>query len=117
MMAQLEARLASREGSVLGTVLDAVARTAGGEAAFVRAGSARRAATVRAVEPELPDAFAALVLGMVEDYYDADAVLLALGWRVEPPQPNGHPLPAFDGSLLSAVRERAPMWRDPERRT
>ena len=54
-----------------------------------------------------------MLLAVVEEYYDAAAVLLAMGWQVEPPQPNGHPLPAFDEALVEKVRKRAPMWRDP----
>jgi len=94
-------------------VIEEIARAAGGEDAFLAAGAARRADALRQVEAAMPDVFAALLLAVVEEYYDADAVLLAMGWPVEPPQPNGHPLPAFDEALVEKVRKRAPMWRDP----
>ncbi|OGO67256.1 MAG: hypothetical protein A3H36_02175 [Chloroflexi bacterium RIFCSPLOWO2_02_FULL_71_16] len=94
-------------------MIEEIARAAGGEDAFLAAGAARRADALRQVEAAMPDVFAALLLAVVEEYYDADAVLLAMGWPVEPPQPNGHPLPAFDEALVEKVRKRAPMWRDP----
>jgi hypothetical protein len=93
-------------------VLGAIGRTAGGEDAFAAAGAAARARAIDHIEREMPSELAALVLAVAEEYYDADAVVLALGWTVEPPQPNGHPLPAFDERLLAAVRRRRPFWRD-----
>lgn len=93
-------------------VLDAIARTAGGEDAFVRADASARAAVLKEVEQAMPDAFATLLLRAIEEYYDADAVIIALGWSVEPPQPNGHPLPTFDDGLLAQVKRRGALWRD-----
>jgi hypothetical protein len=82
------------------TVLDAIAR-AGADAD-----------ALRHVEREMPAEFAALLFALVEDYYDSDAVIAALGWTRDAPQPSGHPLPAFDERLLERVRRRAPLWRD-----
>lgn len=92
-------------------VLDAIARTAGGEGAFVRADAAARAAVLKEVEHAMPDAFATLLLRATLEYYDADAVIAAFGWMVEPPHPLGHRLPAFDEGLLAKVKRRGALWR------
>lgn len=92
-------------------VLDAIARTAGGESAFVQADAAVRAAVLKEVEHAMPDAFATLLLRAIEEYYDADAVIAAFGWTVEPPHPMGHRLPAFDDGLLAKVKRRGALWR------
>jgi len=92
-------------------VLDAVATAAGGQDAFVRADSLGRIASVRRVEAEMPGPFRALVAVVLQDYYEADVVLLAMGWRAEPPQPQGHVVRPFDEALLGPVRRRSRMWR------
>lgn len=93
-------------------VLGAIARAAGSEEAFAGADATRRARVIREVERAHPDALAALLYALVEEYYDSDAVISAMGWTIESPQPNGHPLPAFDDDLLASVRRRSPFWRD-----
>lgn len=99
------------------TLLDAIARAAGGEEAFMAADVAGRTTAIGEVEHTMPAELAALIFAVVEDYYDSDAVITAFGWTPEPPQPNGHPLPAFDEALLANVKRRAPMWRNaPTRR-
>ena len=45
-------------------------------------------------------------------YYRDDRVLLALGMEARPPFPKGHALEQGDWSLLDAVRNRPPFWRD-----
>jgi hypothetical protein len=45
-------------------------------------------------------------------YYRDDRVLLALGMEARPPFPKGYALEQGDWSLLDAVRNRAPFWRD-----
>jgi hypothetical protein len=92
-------------------VLQAIASAARGEEAFLQADAAGRIASVRRVEAEMPGPFHALVALVVQDYYEAEAVLLAMGWRAEPPQPQGHALPPFDEALLEPVRRRGRMWR------
>jgi len=92
-------------------VLQAIADAARGEDAFVRADTAARIAAVRRVEAEIRGPFKALVSQILQDYYEVEAVLLAMGWRAEPPQPQGHVLPPFDEALLETVRRRAPTWR------
>ncbi|MEZ4867794.1 MAG: hypothetical protein R3C14_41090 [Caldilineaceae bacterium] len=45
-------------------------------------------------------------------YYEQDAVLRAMGWYVDPPQPRGYPLPLWDESILAPVCKRAKLWRE-----
>ena len=47
----------------------------------------------------------------VEAQRHQDAVLRAMGWYVDPPQPRGYPLTLWDESLLAAVRQRGKLWR------
>jgi gluconate 2-dehydrogenase subunit 3-like protein len=108
---KLEQLVAEPDRALRDVVLQAIAGAARGEDAFVRADAAGRIAAVRQVEAELPGPFQALVAVALRDYYEADLVLLAMGWRAEPPQPQGHALPPFDEALLGAVRRRARMWR------
>lgn len=111
--ARLAAHLVARRDSArLEAVLAAIASAARGEDAFVRAGAAERVATLRGVEAEMRGPFRALVALVLEDYYEAETVLLAMGWRTEPPQPQGHALsPPVDEALLEPVRRRSRMWR------
>lgn len=102
----------ARDKSAHRAVLDAIARRAGGEAAFVRSDPATRAGTLRAVEAQGRQAFGRLVAIALEEYYDAEPVILAMGWRVEPPQPLGHHVRPLDEALLDPVRRRGRMWRD-----
>jgi hypothetical protein len=108
---ELEQLVAGPNGPPHRAVLQAIESAAGGQEAFVRGDHDRRIASVRRVEAEMPGPFRALVAVVLQDYYEADAVLLAMGWRAEPPQPRGHVLPPFDEPLLGPVRRRARMWR------
>ena len=45
-------------------------------------------------------------------YYRDDRVLLALKHEARAPFPKGYTLEQGDWSLLEAVRDRAPLWRD-----
>lgn len=109
--ARPEPLLSHRDGAEHDVALRAIARAAGGEDSFVRADAAGRIACVRLVEAEMREPFRALVALVLQDYYEAESVLVAMGWRVEPPQPAGHPLPAFDEALLEPVKRRDRMWR------
>ncbi|MCX7365435.1 MAG: hypothetical protein NTV97_26885 [Alphaproteobacteria bacterium] len=57
---------------------------------------------------------AAAALGRVVlgAYYRDDRVLLALGMEARAPFPKGYALEQGDWSLLDAVRNRPPLWRD-----
>jgi len=95
-------------------VFDAIAAQAGSCELFIRADENARSATLKAVERAAPDAFRALLVTVLSDYYEAPPVLTALGWRTDPPQPQGHDLPRFDGEaarLLEQVNRRAKLWR------
>jgi hypothetical protein len=107
----LEHLVAGTDGASHRAVLQAIERAAGGQEAFVRADADGRIASMRRVEAEMPGPFRALVAVVLQDYYEADVVLLAMGWRAEPPQPEGHVVRPFDEALLGAVRRRGRMWR------
>jgi hypothetical protein len=110
--AKLEHLVAGRDRALCDVVLQAIANAARGEDAFLRADAAGRIASLRRVEVEMPGPFQALVALVLRDYYEAEIVLLAMGWRGEPPQPKGHVLPPFDDALLEPVRRRGRMWRE-----
>jgi hypothetical protein len=109
---KLEHLIAGRDRALRDVVLQAIASAARGEDAFVRADAGGRIASVRQVEVEMPGPFRALVALVLRDYYEAEMVLLAMGWRTEPPQPQGHLLPPFDEALLDPVKRRGRMWRE-----
>jgi len=96
-------------------VLDAIAARAGSYERFARADESARTAALTAVERAIPDAFRALLVAVLSDYYEASAALTALGWRTDPPQPAGHALPSLDSPTaeqLERVRQRIKLWRD-----
>ena len=93
---------------------DAVAAQAGSDERFVRGDAGARNAILKAVELTLPDAFRALLVAVLSDYYEAPPVLVALGWRIDPPQPSGHAIPKLDDPTterLERVGRRAKLWR------
>jgi hypothetical protein len=96
-------------------VFDAVAAQADGAEVFLLAGEDARADALRTVERRAPEAFRALLTSVLSDYCEATAVLTALGWDVDPPQPTGHTVPSVDESTatrLGRVRRRGKLWRD-----
>jgi hypothetical protein len=107
----LEHLVASDAGARHRVVLEAIGGAAGGQDTFVRTDADGRIAAVRRVEAEMPGLFRALVAVVLQYYYEADVVLRAMGWRAEPPQPQGHVLPPFDEALLDPVRRRGRIWR------
>ena len=95
-------------------VLDAIAAQAGGLERFTQADENARAAALTTVERALPEAFRALLVTVLSDYYEAPAVLTALGWRTDPPQPGGHAIAKIDGPTAERaerVRQRVQLWR------
>lgn len=108
----LVAALAGPDGHPYHRVVSAVARELGGAHDFLHATPDRRMAALRAAERELPVEFRALVVFALEAYYQSDAVVLAMGWRTEAPQPLGHELDPLNETLLDAVRSRGPLWRE-----
>jgi hypothetical protein len=49
---------------------------------------------------------------ILQCYYRDDRALLSLGVEPRPPFPKGHVLEQGDWSLLDAVKQRKPFWRD-----
>jgi hypothetical protein len=83
-------------------------------AAFMRADEAARTAILQAIECVLPDAFRSLLVVVLSDYYESAAVLAAIGWRAEPPQPTGHAMATIDEATresLQQVARRERLWR------
>jgi hypothetical protein len=108
---KLEHLVTGRDRALCDIVLQAIASAAQGEDAFLRGDAAGRIVSVRRVEVDMPGPFRALVALVLRDYYEAEIVLVAMGWRAEPPQPLGHVLPPFDEALLGPVRRRGRVWR------
>jgi hypothetical protein len=98
-----------------GPVLSAVAGQAGDIEPFLAADEAARASALAAVESRMPDAFRALLMAVLSDYYESPATLAALGWSANPPQPAGHAVAETDEittARLDRVARRARLWRD-----
>lgn len=100
----LVAVLQRPDGLAYHRVVSAVARELGGAHEFLHATPDRRIAVLQAVEKELPVELRTLVVFALETYYQSEPVVLAMGWRAEPPQPLGHPVEPLDPSLLDPVR-------------
>lgn len=92
------------------TALRAI-ETAAGEQPLADRDSAGRAAVLRQVEADAPEAFAELVRQTYNAYYTRSDVQATLGID-QPPQPAGFELPAFDESRLARVRAMGKRWRD-----
>ena len=84
-------------------VLELIAHAAGGMDPFVTASPEARIAVVRRVQQAAPAALQALLTAILPDYYESPAVLAALGWRVDPPQPAGHALSDMDDATRAAL--------------
>jgi hypothetical protein len=110
--AALTAALDTPEGTAYRHVIACVARELEGAHEFVRATPDRRVAALQAVERDAPLEFRRLVIFALEAYYQAGPVLLAMGWRVQSPQPLGHPVEPLDETLIEPVRARGRLWRD-----
>jgi hypothetical protein len=96
------------------TLLDTIATQAGSVGRFAQADESTRATVLTAAERSLPDAFRALLVTVLSDYYEAPAVLAALGWRVDPPQPTGHAVPTLQdlaAGRLAFAQRRGKLWR------
>lgn len=95
-------------------MIDAIAHKAGGNAAFIAASDNVRGGVIEAVEKQHAGEFRALLVELLEAYYSAPEVLVAMGWRSEPPQPAGHVVETTGQptlSMLDAVRQRGAIWR------
>ena len=92
------------------SVLEAVSAQAGGLDAFAGALEPARVAVLQAVERAHPEAFRALLITVLSDYYESAPALTAMGWRSDPPQPLGHELLSSDAGI-DKVRARGRLWR------
>lgn len=89
-----------------------IAEEAGGEAAFVSASADSRADILRRVESK--PSVQAIVAAALIRYYQSEPVVIAMGWRVDPPQPIGHKVMATDAATwerLEKVKARGRIWR------
>jgi hypothetical protein len=104
----------TRYPTVAKPALQLIADAAGGVEAFVTASLDGRIAFIRQVQQDAPATLQALLSAILPDYYESPAVLSALGWRADPPQPAGHALIDMDGATRAAlerVRRRGKLWR------
>jgi hypothetical protein len=92
------------------SVIREIARRAGGADFFTATNESDRVALVAAVEIESPEAFRKLAALVLADYCETDQVLAALGWRSEPPQPQGHLLPTADEAVAPDASQPR-IWR------
>lgn len=100
--------------SAAAVALLSIIEQSGGAEAFVRADEHQRIAVLEAVERERASEFRGMVMALLQDYYESEVVLIALGASAEPPQPGGRPVapteqPILD--MLDKVRRRGPLWR------
>jgi hypothetical protein len=96
------------------SVLSAISLQAGGSDAFARAGERTRVGILQAIERANAEAFRALVVAALSDYYESGPILAAMGWRADPPQPIGHAMPALDNMAadrLECAQRRGRLWR------
>ncbi|MBL8689977.1 MAG: hypothetical protein JNL04_12795 [Rhodospirillaceae bacterium] len=92
--------------------LRVIGAEAGGDAAFVAASTDARSEILRRVETR--PAFQALAAAALTRYYQSEAVVTAMGWRLAPPQPTGHKVAATDAATwerLEKVKARTRIWR------
>jgi hypothetical protein len=92
----------------------AVDARCGGSAAFLALGAAARTDLLARLESDDPSAFRIWATPLLVAYYDHPAVLAAMGWRAEPPQPAGHAMPPTDRATeerLAKVARRSALWR------
>lgn len=83
---------------------------AGGD--FAAVDEAKAEATAMALLRRQGPEITALGRAVLQCYYRDDRVIRSLGLEPGPPFPKGHSVEQGDWSLLDAVRNRPPMWRD-----
>lgn len=79
---------------------------------FDRLGGAGREALINEIHGGGSPAVVALGRLVLGAYYRDDRVLLSLKQEARAPFPKGYTLEQGDWSLLDAVRDRTPLWRD-----
>jgi hypothetical protein len=66
---------------------------------------------LRHVEATNADFFSTLVTHTYSGYYSHPVIIGLLGLEVRPPQPQGYQLEPLDLSLLNAIKQRGPLYR------
>jgi hypothetical protein len=73
-------------------------------------------AQIRNCETKFPAEFSALLNAVYIAYYESPQVLQRIsektGYNINPPQPDGYSLVAFDPELLQNVRVKKPFWKE-----
>ena len=103
-------RSLGRDQSAVRKALAVLREMAGGDFAAIDEAEAEATATalLRREGPEIT----ALGRAVLQCYYRDERVIRSLGLEPGAPFPKGHIVQQGDWSLLEAVRNRPPMWRD-----
>lgn len=89
--------------------LDPSARAAGG---WVALEEDEQVLALQSIEGNLPEHFANFVSVVYAAYYSDGRVHARIGWRSGAPQPAGWEMPPWDPSVLDAISQREPFWRE-----
>jgi hypothetical protein len=103
-------RSLGRDQSAVRKALAMLRETAGGDFAAIDEAEAE-ATAMALLRREVPE-ITALGRAVLQCYYRDDRVIRSLGLEPGAPFPKGHTVEQGDWSLLDAVRNRPPMWRD-----
>jgi hypothetical protein len=105
-------RSLGRDQSAVRKALAMLREMAGGD--FAAIDEVEAEATAMALLRREGSEITALGRAVLQCYYRDERVIRSLGLEPGAPFPKGHSLPQGDWSLLEAVRNRPPMWRDVE---
>jgi hypothetical protein len=103
-------RSLGRDQSAVRNALAMLREMAGGD--FAATGEAEAEATAMALLRREGPEITALGRAVLQCYYRDERVIRSLGLEPGAPFPKGHIVQQGDWSLLDAVRNRPPMWRD-----
>ncbi len=103
-------RSLGRDRSAVRKALAVLREMAGGD--FAAIDEAEAEATAMALLRREGPEITALGRAVLQCYYRDERVIRSLGLEPGPPFPKGHTVQQGDWSLLDAVRNRPPMWRD-----
>lgn len=92
--------------------LDALSDVSAGTGpGFIALDPDRQDEAIGAIETSAASDFSNMLEVVYIAYYSRPEVHARIGWRTGPLQPKGFALPAFSESVLEAVRQRKPFWR------
>ncbi|HEX2446871.1 MAG TPA: hypothetical protein VHK26_01620 [Methyloceanibacter sp.] len=103
-------RSLGRDQSAVRKALAMLREMVGGD--FAAIDEAEAEATAMALLRREGPEITALGRAVLQCYYRDERVIRSLGLEPGPPFPKGHTVQQGDWSLLEAVRNRPPMWRD-----